>query len=417
MSLIDLDGAIPALAAVIEEQAGEDEHERHGADGSPSESPSHTEVVGGFDDAFRLLDERFALLRVNDLPKRVGGFTLRQRRISVELRDQRGGLGHFGLLKHGDDLGSLLEEFLVHVGVADVAHERGGDKSGEGHAHTAHEGEAESAGLRQALGDDAAMHPHAVTVIGPNPDTGEAWFWEYLEQGMTMTGPAWVEEGVVHADLTLRITGDGEQPMHATYAFPEDGVLTWSGLDDAGAPIMNFTFERVERGRLGEWVKEESMSDMIDGGLFAEEPTDRAIVVEREIDAPVAEVWRVWTTNEGFRDVFQRATNIDLRIGGPFEIFWDTENRIGSNGCQFLSVSRHRHIAFSWNAPPSIPSIREKRTVVTVTFEDLAGGRTKMTLVNDGYGAGADWDEAFAYFENAWPWVTGQVAEYFAKEE
>jgi uncharacterized protein YndB with AHSA1/START domain len=150
-----------------------------------------------------------------------------------------------------------------------------------------------------------------------------------------------------------------------------------------------------------------------DAALFAEHPTDRAIVVEREIDAPVADIWRVWTTNEGFQEVYDRETNIELRVGGPFEIFWDSENRIGSNGCKILSFSPRRSIAFSWNAPPSIPSIRERRTVVAVTLEPIGKSGTRMRLVNDGYGDGADWDEAFAYFEAAWPRVVDRIAEHF----
>lgn len=277
------------------------------------------------------------------------------------------------------------------------------------------------------IGDEQSMHPHGLSVIGLNPAIGSAWYWEFLEGGIEMDGPAWVEgDGVVHMDLTMRSPNGDARPMHATYRFADDDHMTWSMLNDDGTPFIELAFERAELDELGEWVDaadartmDDTRSDGMDSGIeperFANEPTDRAIVVEREVDAPVADVWRIWTTNEGFHEAYGKETDIQLRVGGPFEIYWDAANRIGSNGCHVLSFSPHRHLAFSWNAPPSIPTIRERRTIVTVTFEPLGKNRTKMRIVNDGYGKGADWDEAFAYFEAAWPSVADRIAMHFEK--
>lgn len=264
------------------------------------------------------------------------------------------------------------------------------------------------------LGDDDSLHSHAVAMCGVNPETGTAWFWEFLEQGMYMDGPVWVENGDVYMDLTLQ-SADGESnPMRSKYHFTDDDHFDWVLLDAAMVPATTMSFERISIEKMNELVGIEMSHNGINTEQFASDVSDRAIVVERDIDAPVADVWDIWTTNAGFQAAYERDTNIDLRIGGPFEIFWDSANRIGSNGCQFLSYSPKEYVAFSWNAPPTIPEIREKRTVVTVSLEDLGNGRTRMRLKNDGYGIGESWDQAFAYFEAAWERVADTIESHFA---
>ena len=263
------------------------------------------------------------------------------------------------------------------------------------------------------LGDDETMREHGLSVFGTNPATGTAWLWEWLEDGSMMSGPTWVEDGRVHMDLTLTSPNGDTRAMHGTYRFPDDDTCVWGMINPDGSTFIELTFERVGIEKLGEWV-EAGMDD--ESSRFAKETRDEAIVVEREINAPASAVYAVWTTDDGFQRVFERETNLELRVGGAYEIYWDSENKIGSNGCRVLSFSPGEYVAFSWNAPPSIPEIRERRTVVTVSVEDLGDGRSLMRIKNDGYGVGGAWDEAYAYFENAWPNVADTIAAHFGGE-
>jgi hypothetical protein len=67
-----------------------------------------------------------------------------------------------------------------------------------------------------------------------------------------------------------------------------------------------------------------------------------------------------------------------------------------------LAMEPESMLSFSWNAPPSLPSVRHQRTHVTIRL-DAAGERlTRVSLHHDGWGSSGEWDDAFAYFHRAW---------------
>jgi len=155
------------------------------------------------------------------------------------------------------------------------------------------------------------------------------------------------------------------------------------------------------------------MDDPIDTSLFvAQGPELRSFVKSAAIDAPAPAVFRAWATPEGWRRVYDRpecAANIDLRVGGRYE--WLFDGRVGSNGCRVLSYIPDRMITFSWNAPPTHPETRGRRTWVVVELEALAGDRTGVTLTHLGFGDSPAWDETHDYFLAAWDSVLARMGE------
>ena len=142
------------------------------------------------------------------------------------------------------------------------------------------------------------------------------------------------------------------------------------------------------------------------------------ILVTRVINAPVAEVWRAWTTTEGIESFFApKAAKVEPVPGGAFELWFRVDNpegSRGSEGCLVHSVKPMEQLVFQWNAPPEISSIRKLRTLVYLDFKPLPDNRTEVTLRNFGYGTGEDWAKAKAYFQNAWPAVMGSLEKRFA---
>ena len=51
----------------------------------------------------------------------------------------------------------------------------------------------------------------------------------------------------------------------------------------------------------------------------------KRIDAETLIGASLPEVWRAWTTDEGAQAFFAQATNIDLAIGGAYEILFQPD--------------------------------------------------------------------------------------------
>lgn len=132
---------------------------------------------------------------------------------------------------------------------------------------------------------------------------------------------------------------------------------------------------------------------------------DRAIELEIVVDAGIDDVWSVWTTNAGIESFFAPASNVDLRVDGPYEIFFDPDaepGKRGADGARVLAFQAGRMLSFTWNAPLHMPEIRKQWTHVAVRLSVVEPDKTRVSLTHDGWGEGAKWDEAFDYFSRAW---------------
>lgn len=142
------------------------------------------------------------------------------------------------------------------------------------------------------------------------------------------------------------------------------------------------------------------------------------ITVTKVIDAPVADVWKAWTTTDGIESFFApKAAKVEPIPGGAFELWFGLdlpEGSRGSEGCKVHSVKPMEQFVFEWNAPPTIPVIRGLRTLVYLDFKPLPDNRTEVTLRNFGYGYGEDWAKTRAYFSNAWPAVMASLQKRFS---
>jgi len=135
------------------------------------------------------------------------------------------------------------------------------------------------------------------------------------------------------------------------------------------------------------------------------EGPDRAIRGEAVVDAGVDAIWEAWTTAEGITSFFAPACNIELRVGGLYEILFDPAGRHGERGAEgmrTMALQPRKMLAFTWNAPPHLVTVRSQMTHVVVRFEPLGPGWTRVTLWHDGWGEGGEWDEAYEYFVKAW---------------
>ena len=143
----------------------------------------------------------------------------------------------------------------------------------------------------------------------------------------------------------------------------------------------------------------------------------RAIRKSVTVSAPIDDVWEAWTTVEGARTFFAPDARIELRPGGAYEIYFNLEEQPGnkgSEGCKVLAYRRPQFLVFSWNAPPEIPALRKSKAKTRVELQlEESGGKTKVSLTHSGWGKGADWDECFRYFEDAWDLVLSRLKASF----
>ena len=135
--------------------------------------------------------------------------------------------------------------------------------------------------------------------------------------------------------------------------------------------------------------------------------SDKVIRKSRTFSCPIDTVWWKWTTRDGLKTFFGEDNSMELKIGGPFEIYFSMDSPPGlrgSEGCKVISYLPKEMISFSWNAPPKFPEIRNGayHTWVVVTFKSLKGHRTEVTINHLGWLKGADWDKVYEYFDKAW---------------
>lgn len=133
------------------------------------------------------------------------------------------------------------------------------------------------------------------------------------------------------------------------------------------------------------------------------------------VKAPLAEVWKAWTTSAGVVEFFAPEALVEARPGGAFSIIMDPYAPPGMKGAddmKVLAVEAQRLLSFTWNAPPSLPEARQQRTVVILRFA-AEGEGTRLTLSHLGWGEGGEWPKARAYFERAWPKVLGNLQARF----
>jgi len=145
---------------------------------------------------------------------------------------------------------------------------------------------------------------------------------------------------------------------------------------------------------------------------------ERMIEKQALVAAPIADVWKAWTTTEGVKSFFAPDANVEARSGGPFEIYMNPYAEPGLKGAddmRFLALQSPTMLSFTWNAPPSQPEIRAQRTVVIVRLRAVDERQTEVTLHHLGWGEGEKWDATYGYFDRAWGNVVANLRKRFAE--
>lgn len=149
--------------------------------------------------------------------------------------------------------------------------------------------------------------------------------------------------------------------------------------------------------------------DIVAAAFAASGPLSPGLAIEATWPVAPDEAFDILTSPDAWKDRFALDTNIDLAIGGRFELLFGAGatppapvGQQGSEGCQILAYVPGEVLAFSWNAPPSFAE-RAQHTwvVITLTPGDDAN-TTNLRLRHVGFGTGGRWAEVEAYFQNAW---------------
>jgi uncharacterized protein YndB with AHSA1/START domain len=120
---------------------------------------------------------------------------------------------------------------------------------------------------------------------------------------------------------------------------------------------------------------------------------EKVLMLEVTVPAPLAEVWKAFTTSEGLSTWLTPGAVVDLREGGE----WTAHFPGGSTGGgTILSFVPEKELVVSALAPDKFPAVRAARTRAQFNFE-ARGGSTLVRLTQTGWKEGDEWVKAYEY--------------------
>jgi uncharacterized protein YndB with AHSA1/START domain len=128
------------------------------------------------------------------------------------------------------------------------------------------------------------------------------------------------------------------------------------------------------------------------------------VVTEGVVNAPIAEVWNVWTTKEGIESWMVAKTDIDLRPGGLWRTSYSKDSTLDDDAAIhhiLLAYDPGRMLAFrTIKAPRNFPFPTAIQKTWTVVYLEPSGeSHTKVTVHMLGYGDDEESRKMRAFFE------------------
>ena len=141
-------------------------------------------------------------------------------------------------------------------------------------------------------------------------------------------------------------------------------------------------------------------------------------VTETFINAPVAEVWRLFTTSEGFVRTGAARAEVDLKIGGEIRAHYDPKGQLGDPETivnEILAYEPERMLALRVKQPPaSLPERETVRALWTVLYFTSSGkDMTHIRIVGLGYSDDPASLEVRRHFEAGNKWTLDHIAKQY----
>lgn len=146
---------------------------------------------------------------------------------------------------------------------------------------------------------------------------------------------------------------------------------------------------------------------------------ERVLELSVDVPAPLPEVWRAFTTGEGFARWAARIARVDLRVGGEYETSYDPKAQFGAPGNirnQIVALVPLRLVVIrNVQAPPvtafDVPTFQSLQTAVH--FHAVGDRTTRVVLQNPGYRDGDKFDGVYRHFLMGNRWTLEKLRELF----
>lgn len=270
----------------------------------------------------------------------------------------------------------------------------------------------------QAKDGDGPWYNRYLTVFAPGDNEDELTTHTFVYDGTSRIGT-----------MTVGESDDGNLMLSTSWTMGGAQVRQENELVDDNTMAWRVWMRQNDQMPWGQVMDDEWRRVVTDqtelAAPDAASESDKSIVRTATVQASPAEVWRAWTTTEGMTEWWVDEADIELKIGGKFELYMlpATEDNAGSRGserCTILAYAKERMLAATWNAPPTFPNQRFQHTRITLLLEPVADGNTKVTLIHSGWpkdglaDKSSKWPQVYQYFDNAWTFVFDRMTMHFS---
>ncbi|MBI4502281.1 MAG: SRPBCC domain-containing protein [Gemmatimonadetes bacterium] len=133
---------------------------------------------------------------------------------------------------------------------------------------------------------------------------------------------------------------------------------------------------------------------------------DRILTISVLLPVSPAEAFAYFTNNERLVSWLTAAADVDPRVGGKYELFWEPADRENNStiGCRITALAADQLLAVQWRSPQQFKAFAntaDPLTHVVVSFVPEGPG-TRVHLVHSGWRSSPEWEEARVWQERAW---------------
>jgi uncharacterized protein YndB with AHSA1/START domain len=131
------------------------------------------------------------------------------------------------------------------------------------------------------------------------------------------------------------------------------------------------------------------------------------IVFDLNLHISVEEAWNFWTNSKKLEHWLTTEANVNAKIGGAYELFWDPTNHNENStlGCKISAFVPYKLLAFQWRGPvpfADLMNVEPFPTWASVSFEATGVNQTTLHFRHSGWGEGERWSSAREWQKNAW---------------
>ena len=86
---------------------------------------------------------------------------------------------------------------------------------------------------------------------------------------------------------------------------------------------------------------------------------ENIIKIKEEIECDISTAFKMFTTNKSLESWLTDEADVDPKLGGKYELFWDPNNKnINSTiGCKITGIEKDKFISFDWKGPVDFQEI------------------------------------------------------------